>query len=160
MALIGAILGDISGTQYEFDRPSDWKNCELFTEKCYFYDDTVMSLAIKHALDTGRDYAPVMQELGRLYPKCGFGGMFYGWIFDDKAEPYGSYGNGAAMRCFYESDSYISFLRNVYSIDSDADTLAAIAGGVAEEFYSNTGLNNDKILEYYLDERMLSILKS
>lgn len=49
MAVIGAILGDIAGSQYEYDRPEDldWKNCELFTEECDFTDDTVMTLAVK-----------------------------------------------------------------------------------------------------------------
>lgn len=46
MALIGAILGDICGSQYEFRRSHDldWKNCELFTDKCKFTDDTVLSI--------------------------------------------------------------------------------------------------------------------
>lgn len=49
MAIVGAILGDIAGSQYEFGRPIDldWKNCKLFTDRCYFTDDTVMTLAAK-----------------------------------------------------------------------------------------------------------------
>jgi type I restriction enzyme M protein len=39
-----------------------------------------------------------MQEIGRKYPNCGFGGMFYRWVFSDSPEPYNSFGNGAAMR--------------------------------------------------------------
>jgi hypothetical protein len=39
-----------------------------------------------------------MQEIGRKYPNCGFGGMFYHWVFSDRPEPYNSFGNGAAMR--------------------------------------------------------------
>ena len=46
MAIIGAILGDIAGSQYEFSRPNDldWKHCELFTDRCYFTDDNCMFL--------------------------------------------------------------------------------------------------------------------
>lgn len=49
MAIVGAILGDIAGSQYEFGRPIDldWKNCKLFTDRCYFTDDTVMTLSAK-----------------------------------------------------------------------------------------------------------------
>ncbi len=39
-----------------------------------------------------------MQEIGRKYPYCGYGGMFGHWIFSDNPKPYNSFGNGAAMR--------------------------------------------------------------
>lgn len=65
-----------------------------------------------------------------------------------------------AMRCFYESKSYESFLRNVYSFKCDSDTLAAIGGGVAEEFYHGVGFDADKILHKYLDKRLYEILKT
>lgn len=45
----------------------------------------------------------------------------------------------AAMRCFYESSDYESFIRNIYSLQCDSDTFGAIAGGVAEEFYGGFG---------------------
>jgi ADP-ribosylglycohydrolase len=39
-----------------------------------------------------------MQEIGRKYPYCGYGGMFWHWVFSDNPKSYDSYGNGAAMR--------------------------------------------------------------
>ena len=54
MAIKGAILGDILGSQYEFGRPEmlDWKNVPLcIPEKAGFTDDTVMMMAIKKTLD-------------------------------------------------------------------------------------------------------------
>jgi type I restriction enzyme M protein len=39
-----------------------------------------------------------MQQIGRQHPNCGYGQMFWQWIFSDTPRPYGSYGNGAAMR--------------------------------------------------------------
>lgn len=39
-----------------------------------------------------------MQKIGRPYPQSGYGGSFYHWIYSDDPEPYGSFGNGAAMR--------------------------------------------------------------
>ena len=66
----------------------------------------------------------------------------------------------AAMRCFYESTDYESFIRNVLSLNCDTDTFGAIAGGVAEEFYHGFGdLDAEGILEKCLDEYMLEILK-
>ena len=37
-----------------------------------------------------------MQEIGRKYPDCGYGGMFLKWVFSDDPRPYYSFGNGAA----------------------------------------------------------------
>ncbi len=58
MAIIGTILGDIAGSQYEYNRPSglDYKNCSLFTDDCSFIDDTVTSLAVKYAIDDNLPY--------------------------------------------------------------------------------------------------------
>ena len=66
----------------------------------------------------------------------------------------------AAMRCFYESSDYESFLRNVFSLECDSDTFGAIAGGVAEEFYHGFGsVEADKILREYLPKVLFEILE-
>lgn len=59
-----------------------------------------------------------------------------------------------AIRCFLESDDYESFLRNVFSLKCDMDTLCAIGGGIAEEFYHGTGLDNDYLLGHYLNRQL------
>ena len=65
----------------------------------------------------------------------------------------------AAMRCFYESTDYESFIRNIFSLECDSDTFGAIAGGVAEEFYGGFGsVDAEGILEKYLDEYLMDIL--
>lgn len=56
-----------------------------------------------------------------------------------------------AIRCFLDSESYEDFLRNVISLHCDTDTLCAIGGGIAEEYYNRTGFNEKKLLEKYLD---------
>lgn len=56
-----------------------------------------------------------------------------------------------AIRCFLDSENYESFLRNVISLHCDTDTLCAIGGGIAEEYYNRTGFNEKKLLEKYLD---------
>lgn len=103
--MLGAIIGDIVGSRFEFNNHKS-KEFELFTEDCYFTDDTVMTLAIAKALQESRPDASdlednavrYMQEIGRHYPGCGYGGNFYGWMFSDDPHPYNSFGNGAAMR--------------------------------------------------------------
>ena len=65
-----------------------------------------MTLAVAKALLASReDWSQLsknavkyMQEIGRQYPNCGYGGHFFYWIFSDDPQPYGSYGNGSAMR--------------------------------------------------------------
>ena len=71
MAIIGAILGDIAGSQYEFSRPNDldWKHCELFTDRCYFTDDTVMTLATKLAVLNDCQFEKYYRQFGRQYPR-------------------------------------------------------------------------------------------
>ena len=67
MAILGAVLGDILGSQYEFNRPKDldWKNVALFGEHGVgFTDDSVMALAIKKALDEDLDLVETMVNIG------------------------------------------------------------------------------------------------
>lgn len=190
-----------------------------------------------------------MQELGRPYPDCGYGGSFYHWIYSDNPKPYNSYGNGAAMRispvgcaakdieqakrlskavtevshnhpegikgaesvavaivlarqgksideikeyvnehyykidfkldeiretykfnetcqdtvpqafqAFFESTSFEDAIRNAISIGGDSDTLAAIAGSVAEAYYSVPEWMKEKVF-WYFDERLLETFR-
>ena len=48
--MYGAILGDIIGSPYEFDRGSKSKDFPLFSKHSTFTDDTVMTLAVADAL--------------------------------------------------------------------------------------------------------------
>lgn len=63
-----------------------------------------------------------------------------------------------AVRCFYESSDFESCMRNVMSLTCDMDTMMAIAGPIAEEFYGGTGMDNDSILRRYLDDWLLERL--
>ena len=104
----GAILGDIIGSPYEFDRGAKIKAFPLFIEKSRFTDDTVMTIAVADALlYAGKEAAEEkicaavvssMQHWGRKYPKAGYGGNFREWLKAKNPMPYGSFGNGSAMR--------------------------------------------------------------
>lgn len=106
--MYGAILGDIIGSPYEFDRGAKIKAFPLFIEKSRFTDDTVMTIAVADALlyagkDAEKDkicaaVAFSMQHWGRKYPKAGYGGKFREWLKEKEPKPYGSFGNGSAMR--------------------------------------------------------------
>ena len=110
--MLGAMIGDIVGSRFEFDNHRD-KNFELFTDECKVTDDSIMTLAVAKALmetakhsvgaepyrsELERLTVKYMQEIGRKYPDCGYGGMFGRWVFSESPMPYNSFGNGAAMR--------------------------------------------------------------
>ena len=106
--MYGAILGDIIGSRFEFDRSPKTKEFVLFDNTCTFTDDSVMTIAIAEALlKAGRIpeekmakglMIESMKKWGRAIPDAGYGGMFGSWLFSDRTEPYGSFGNGSAMR--------------------------------------------------------------
>lgn len=115
--MIGAIIGDVVGSRFEFNNHRS-KEFELFTEDCFATDDSIMTLAVAKAImvamkerDLSNSLASpefrillsdltvrYMQEIGQQYPGCGFGGRFNRWVFSGVPEPYNSFGNGAAMR--------------------------------------------------------------
>lgn len=106
--MYGAILGDIIGSPFEFDRGDKTKKFDLFSEGCGFTDDSVMTIAVGEALLAVGPKAAVkeiedavasnMQDWGKRYPHAGYGGSFRHWLKENNLKPYGSYGNGSAMR--------------------------------------------------------------
>lgn len=103
--MLGAVIGDIVGSRFEWHNRRT-KDFTFFHEKCFFTDDTVMSLAVCKAVlqskanrsDLGSQAVACMQRLGEKYPYAGYGGMFREWLHMLEPKPYGSFGNGAAMR--------------------------------------------------------------
>ena len=247
----GAIIGDIIGSVYE-NHNIDTKEFPLFSRWSRFTDDTVMTCATAKALlNPDHDIVEIFLELGHKYPNAGYGGKFRKWLFSDNHQPYGSFGNGSAMRvspvgllakdvdeakllsakvtaithnhpegmkgaectavcmvlaklgaskeeikkyvegnyyvldktcneyrkehvwhgrttcqismpqaleCFFESDYYEDCIRNCISIGGDSDTIAAIAGGIAETYYGipDTLWNQAK---RYLPDDLLCIVE-
>ena len=95
--MLGAIIGDIVGSVYEWDRIKT-KDFIFFSEHCFFTDDTACTIAVADTLLHDLPPAETMQKWCRRYPELGYGGMFASWIYSDPPEPYGSFGNGAGMR--------------------------------------------------------------
>ena len=98
--MLGAIIGDIIGSRWEFNPTNDY-NFELFSNKNSYTDDTICTIAVADALLNGSDdYGKYIHHWCRRYPRPmgGYGCRFAQWIKSDNPSPYGSYGNGSAMR--------------------------------------------------------------
>ena len=127
--MYGAILGDIIGSPYEFDRGNKSKEFPLFSEESTYTDDTVMTLAVAEAfMDAPEDESEIkkrlvasMQKWGHRYPGAGYGLRFCDWLEADEPQPYNSFGNGSAMRV-----SSVAWLYN------DLDTVRRMARLSAE----------------------------
>ena len=104
--MIGAIVGDVVGSKYEWVYFKS-KDFELLDpDKCTFTDDSVMTVAVAAALadwkKKGGDVSTLaiakMKEFGKRFPYAGYGGRFDEWLNSEDPQPYNSWGNGAAMR--------------------------------------------------------------
>ena len=97
--MLGAIIGDIAGSKYEFNNTFDY-DFEMFGEGCDFTDDTICTVAIADAIQNGRSYQESLLDWGHRYPspKGAYGGRFAAWICSLNPQPYNSFGNGSAMR--------------------------------------------------------------
>lgn len=248
--MLGAVYGDVVGSCYEFVQFHK-KRFPLFGKDCRFTDDTVMSFAIAKVVlefPSRGDFYQLcnyyMRDFGKRYPNRGYGTKFQQWIADEDMGPYGSEGNGSAMRvcpvaygfsrldeveffaemsartthnsksaifaakavagsvflarkghtkeeiqqyvqqrygysltkslrslkhsidhtyraedtvpvgiiCFLQSKSLEDALRNAVSIGGDTDTVAAVAGSIAEAHYTMTKEERDKVLSYLPEE--------
>lgn len=254
--MLGAIVGDVVGSRFEWHNIHS-KEFELFTPQCKPTDDSIMSLAVAQAVLESQEpdilsglTVAYMQRLGRRYPRAGYGGKFRQWLREDTPQPYGSFGNGSAMRvspcgfaagsleeaktlsnavtrvthnhpeglkgaeavvvaiflarsgrtmeeirahiiqhyypmsftleeirphytfnatcqgsvphaleAFFESTGFEDAIRNAISIGGDSDTIAAIAGSVAEAYYGIPTEIRQKTLSY-LDDTQLQILEA
>lgn len=145
--MIGAIVGDIVGSIYEFDNHKS-KDFELFSKDAFFTDDTIMTCAVaKTLVDIKKCLKPQdsfmsclkkdnlfkrllvknMHVIGKKYPLAGYGGRFFEWIFRNKTEPYNSYGNGSAMR--------VSPVAYVFDAITPTSELAYLSAEVTHNHY-------------------------
>lgn len=166
--MYGAILGDIIGSPYEFDRGNKSKDFPLFIEKSKFTDDTVMAMAVAEALmdsigksDIGIRCALVdeMQKWSLKYPHAGYGIRFGRWLRSKDPEPYNSCGNGSAMRApaagwlfdTMEETRHVAMLTSVITHDHPEGIKGAEATAAAI-FMARTGSTKDEIRKYIEQE--------
>ena len=112
--MIGAIIGDICGSIYEFDNCKEYDKIKLLGRDCEYTDDTVMTIAVAQALMDSENYISgryetredlfeallpkAMRYYGEVFPYAGYGGRFATWLQIWNPEAYNSYGNGSGMR--------------------------------------------------------------
>jgi len=118
--IIGAVIGDVIGSVFEWNniKKTDF---DLFNPKCDFTDDTVLTIAVADCILNKKDFAKTIWEYGRKYRGRGYGGSFRNWLQEDDLKPYGSFGNGSAMRA-----SAVGFAYN------DIETVMEVAKQSAE----------------------------
>ena len=97
--MLGAIIGDIVGSRWEFD-PTNVYDFEWLSEENGFTDDTICTVAVADALLNERDFGESIHDWCNRYPDPmgGYGGRFAQWVQSENPQPYNSFGNGAAMR--------------------------------------------------------------
>lgn len=111
--MLGAIIGDIVGSRWEFNPTNDY-NFEWLSAENDFTDDTICTVAVADALLNNRDFGEAIHDWCNRYPHPmgGYGGRFRRWVHSVHPEPYGSFGNGSAMRVspvahWYETESEV-----------------------------------------------------
>lgn len=97
--MIGAIIGDIAGSRFEFNNTKDY-NFKLFHKDCSYTDDTICTVAVADAILRGVSYKDSLLYWCHKYPRPmgAYGGSFSRWLHEEDPQPYNSFGNGAAMR--------------------------------------------------------------
>ena len=128
--MYGAILGDIIGSPYEFDRGNKTKDFTFFEKDASFTDDSVMTIAVADALtetlgqsddDIRNALIYSMRLWGRKYPNAGYGGRFIGWLEGNPEGPYNSFGNGSAMRVSSAGWLYNSLDKTLHAAELTAE---------------------------------------
>ena len=166
--MIGALLGDMIGAPYEFDRGAKTKEFPLFSRKSQFTDDSVMTIAVAEALISsyGKSDDEIrtalvdsMQKWGKRYPRAGYGGMFSQWLITKEPKPYGSFGNGSAMRVSSAGWLYddIATTRKIAAITADVthnhhEGIKGAEATASAIFLARNGSSKEKIKAYIIRE--------
>jgi ADP-ribosylglycohydrolase len=178
--MLGAIIGDTVGSAYEFHNTKEY-NFKLFLSESSYTDDSVMTMAVAYWLlsdpnHTYRKLEDAMVEFAGRYP-CpmgDYGTGFHYWLFsprqlrplDDRygaspyesrtgRHPYGSYGNGSAMR--------VSAVGWFFDTLEETERVAAISAAITHNhpegikgaqataaaiFLARTGRTKEEIRDY------------
>ena len=151
--MIGSIIGDIVGSRFEFDNTFK-KDFDIFHPSCTFTDDTVLTVCTADVLTNGGSYLEKYQEGYFDYPYRGWGGNFLSMASQGKLQPYGSFGNGSAMRVSpvgWASTSREEVLEEAKkSAEVTHDHPEGIKGAQAVAlaiYYARNGMNKKTILK-------------
>ena len=161
--MLGAIIGDIAGSKYEFNNYKN-ENVELLTKGCFFTDDTVCTIAnmdwLLHAKERNAETATeYLRKWTRKYPNAGYGGRFMNWVLSLEPKPYGSFGNGSAMRVSAAGWLYDTLEETLHAARLTAEVTHNHPEGIkgaeataAAIFMARTGKSKDEIRDYIVSE--------
>lgn len=247
--MFGSIVGDVAGSHYEHF-PTKFSDVDLFREHSCITDDSVLTIAVADWIMNGGSLQSYFHDYVERYPDAGYGGTFINWARCRETEPYGSWGNGSAMRvsptayvadsleetlalaqqsaavthnhpdgiagaqatagciflarqghtkedisefittnfaydlarkiddirhdygfdvscagsvpesilAFLESTSFESAIRLAISLGGDSDTMACIAGSIAEPFYGGVPTKLRQKTRTYIDDQLLGVV--
>ena len=166
--MLGALLGDMIGAPYEFDRSPKVKEFPLFSKHSEFTDDSVMTIAVAEALmDTlGKTDEEIktalvtsMKKWGKRYPDAGYGNMFYQWLHTREPKPYGSFGNGSAMRVSSAGWLFdtIEETRRIARLTAEVthnhpEGIKGAEATASAVFLARTGWSKEEIKDYIIQE--------
>lgn len=158
--MLGAIIGDIVGSRFEFNNTNGF-NFGLFTEECSFTDDTICTVAVADAILNGMSYLDSLHRWCRKYPHPmgGYGGSFARWVSSDNPQPYNSFGNGSAMRVspigLYYNDGEMVLDEAMKSASITHNHPEGIRGAQVAAmcvFMARSGRSKDDIKDYVVSE--------
>ena len=166
--MYGAILGDIIGSPFEFDMGNKSKEFPLFSKNSTFTDDSVMTIAVGNAFLDAQPNADIewirrrlissMKQYGRKFPRAGYGGMFRRWLKCDDPQPYGSFGNGSAMRVSSAAWLYndLETVRSMARLSAEvshnhSEGIKGAEATASAIFLARTGSTKEEIKEYIVD---------
>ena len=172
--MLGAIIGDMVGSVYEFDniKTTDFP---FFSQRSIYTDDSIMTVAVAEWLLTDNQHTHETLEKIMVryadafpFPEGGYGGSFAQWLFQPeslvdcktgkvagKRVPYNSWGNGAAMRasavgwkfCTLEETERVAALSASITHDHPEGIKGAQATAAAI-FLARTGKSKQEIKDY------------
>lgn len=160
--MLGAIVGDIVGSPYEYNNIRR-KNFEFFSPNGFVTDDSVLTLAVCHALcqqstNLQKAAEKSLMEIAWRYANKDYGGGFRRWMQQENPTPYNSFGNGATMRvspCSIAAKTLEESKAMSYSVTSvthnHPEGLKGAEAAAVAGFLAKNGLTK-KAIEQYINE--------
>jgi ADP-ribosylglycohydrolase len=154
--ILGAIAGDIIGSEREFqDPPCKTTDFELFQDGSNFTDDSILTIATMDVLNRGMgNYAETYKKFGNKYPSS-YGESFFEWLASDSLEPYNSYGNGSGMRVSPIGWAYNTIEETLAEAKKSAECTHSHPEGIkgaqaiaAAVYLARTGSTKEQIKKY------------
>ena len=155
--MLGAAIGDIAGSRFEFDNHRD-TDFELFHTDSDFTDDTVCTTAVADWVlqGCGDDLASILRDWYAAYPspKGAYGGRFLQWLQSGDLQPYNSWGNGSAMRVSAVGWAFGTLEETLYFAEQSAAVthnhpkgIKGAQAAAAAIFWARNGISKAQIQE-------------